>query len=223
MKGLLDHIAFAADNLAATYEFIETALLGHCGKRDGCSGKFTGMFAASYYLRKQSHMKVEIIAPPLERAAGEKETFMDLFLKRFGPGFHHMTFTVGFGVEDLRKARTVFERTGFSITGNSSCKNPFASNLMGCKGYKENVYGDEWSEFFVSPKNAPGGVLVQIATPYFADYDRCLEYWESKFPERRSRTFNEPATVFGPVIAVRRGDVFCVVNCCQGGEHGSRQ
>lgn len=124
----LDHVAIAAWKIADAQDLLERELGGR-SYEGGPSPEFRfwqWIFASGGCL--------EVLEP-----SGPPDGFVERFLRRSGPGIHHVTFKV----ESLAAACARAERLGYEIVGR-------------------NAHASGWKEAFLHPKQALG-IVVQLA------------------------------------------------------------
>lgn len=123
---VFDHVAFAVHRIADALPLFQAllgGLPGDSGHRDGFTFQqltFPGGV-------------VELLEPKGEAS------FLWRFLRKRGPGLHHVTFRV----QDLPRWAAQLRAAGYRVVG-------------------ENYDNPEWRELFVHPKSGHG-VLVQLA------------------------------------------------------------
>jgi hypothetical protein len=126
---VLDHVSLAVPAAAPAWSLLRTRLGG-----DWAIGGTAPGFRFST-LRYANNMCLELLEPGQEPA----DPFVARFLDHFGPGMHHLTFTV----PDLLAATAAADAAGYP-----------------CFGVRTD--DPAWQEAFIHPRVA-GGTLVQIA------------------------------------------------------------
>lgn len=125
-----DHVALASSDRARFW----SVFAGDLGGRWVGGGESMGGFAFSQ-VRFSGGMKVE----GLEPFQAERNDFLVRFLAAFGPGPHHLTFTV----DDLEATLDRARAAGYHPVGI-------------------DLGGEHWKDAFLSPREA-SGIVVQLA------------------------------------------------------------
>ena len=171
MPVVFDHIAVATHRIADATDFLVGNLGGISGY-GGPSGDFTW-----WHWDYEGGGRIEVIAPD-----GPPGGFVHRFLKRGGPGIHH----VNLEVESLRETCDQAEALGYTVTG-----------------YDDSH--EYWKEAFLHPKSAMG-IVVQLVEANHPDHDH--EGWDSD--HQRADPPDQPADPPSPVTIVglrmRSGD-----------------